>query len=175
MAFLKRNIARTDLPRVTLKQRARALVSKTATILHLPLRRRESAECAGASRRILLMGSLATAAVVPFPAFGNGGGAGEDAAVEAVYLGWRDALAAIRKLTRDYDAARKSMPWWAQGGPEELNSKGEHVGRVTGWPAIQDLAPPPPPGVPSYSARARVPSGFGLTRTRPGWGGGRRW
>jgi hypothetical protein len=30
----------------------------------------------------------------------------------------------------------------AQGGPEELNSKGEHVGRVTGWPAIQDLAPP---------------------------------
>jgi hypothetical protein len=35
----------------------------------------------------------------------------------------RDALAASRKLTRDYHAARKSMPWWLKAARKNSTAK----------------------------------------------------
>jgi hypothetical protein len=139
MAIFKRNTARAHSPRPTLRVRAKALLNRTATILHLPLKRRVMAENADTQRRVLMMGSLATAAtVIPLPAFGGGDGDG----VTETYLQWRALMEESRELSRAHSAAHKSLPWWADSGPEELNDKGEHVGICTGWPARQDLEPP---------------------------------
>jgi hypothetical protein len=139
MAIFKRNTVQAASPRPTLKQRASAIPNRTATILHLPIKRRVTAENADAQRRVLMVGSLATAAtVIPLPAFGGGEGDG----VTETYLQWRALMVESRELSRAYDAAHKSLPWWADSGPEELNHKGEHVGCNTGWPARQDLEPP---------------------------------
>src|SRR4051812_47144783 len=65
-------------PRPSLKERAKAIGAVTAKILHLPMRKRETAFDTDGTRRALVAGSFAAAggAVVAFPAFGDGEGGG---------------------------------------------------------------------------------------------------
>jgi hypothetical protein len=97
MAIFKRNTVQAASPRPTLKQRASAILNRTATILHLPIKRRVTAENADAQRRVLMVGSLATAAtVIPLPAFGGGEGDG----VTETYLQWRALMVKPRAVAR---------------------------------------------------------------------------
>jgi hypothetical protein len=69
--------------------------------------RRETAEHTDLGRRGMVAGSVAAASavVMPFRAFGSGGGTGDDAAVEALYLDWREVVAEHRNASRAYHAA----------------------------------------------------------------------
>lgn len=55
---------------------------------------------------------------------------------------FRQQVAEYRVANAAYEEAEARMPWWARPGRESINSAGEHIGFMSGWPADQSVVPP---------------------------------
>lgn len=123
MAIFKRNTVHADRPRITIRQRASALVARTARMLHAPLRRMERP--ADPARRAVVKGSAAAAAlVIPLPAFSRDRGSSEDALVAELAERFHALMAEHAALMEPADRASERLKATWPPRPKGMEARG---------------------------------------------------
>ncbi len=91
------------------------------------------------SRRLALATLAGAGGALAMP---NGAKATPATTVQPLWLAFLRARGSYAIAWKSYCIAQRRLPWWALPGPSFMNSDGEIVGLVTGWPAIQNIERP---------------------------------